>query len=561
MSLRTANTTNLVIPGLRNNRSLSGQSITQPVVQPYSRPADWVTIGTSTATQYAQLLVAVYNNTSNFVALSAAGAYTVDWGDGTSAENFATGVQANHTYSYSAVGNLSSRGYRQAVITVTPQSGQNITQFSIQRRHTSVINSSVNYSTPILDMTLKVPNLTSQLSLGIGASALTVNIGLLEQVTILSHGITGSFQNIFFNCYALQSVPLFNTAAATSMASMFENCKSLQTVPLFNTASVTNMSRMFFGCNKLITVPLFDTGSVGTVGMTNMFNNCFALQSVPLFNTSKVTGMAGMFSGCNSLQSVPLFDTRLVTSMNNMFLSCFLLQSIPLFDTRAVTDMTSFVRNCSALVSFPLLNTASVTLMPNMFDACSSLQSVALFNMSLVTNATSMFQNCKALTTVPAFDTRSVQNMTSMFSGCDSLTTLPVFNTTAATNQNATFANCVSLQTITLSTTTAVTNMNSMFSGATNLKQVLGPFTATNVTVGNFANIFTSCVSLVRCQITGTNQTISFLNCNLGGTEIDEIFSGLSASGAGKTITMTGNWGTSTATRSIATTKGWTVVL
>jgi surface protein len=121
------------------------------------------------------------------------------------------------------------------------------------------------------------------------------------------------------------------------------------------------------------------------------------------------------------------------------------------------------------------------------------------------------------------------------------------------------FSSCYALQSIPQFDTRKITTFSAMCLSNTSLRQMLGPFTATLVTT--FSSMFSSSYNLSRCQITGTNQTISFLDCNLGGTEIDEIFSGLSASGAGKTITMTGNWGTSTATRSIATTKGWTVVL
>lgn len=45
----------------------------------------------------------------------------------------------------------------------------------------------------------------------------------------------------------------------------------------------------------------------------------------------------------------------------------------------------------------------------------------------------------------------------------------------------------------------------------------------------------------------------------LSGPELDAIYTGLSVTGAGKTITVTGNFGTATHNPSIATAKGWTV--
>jgi hypothetical protein len=46
----------------------------------------------------------------------------------------------------------------------------------------------------------------------------------------------------------------------------------------------------------------------------------------------------------------------------------------------------------------------------------------------------------------------------------------------------------------------------------------------------------------------------------LSGSELNSIYTALSANGAGKTITVTGNYGTSTDDPTIATAKGWTVI-
>ena len=44
-----------------------------------------------------------------------------------------------------------------------------------------------------------------------------------------------------------------------------------------------------------------------------------------------------------------------------------------------------------------------------------------------------------------------------------------------------------------------------------------------------------------------------------GAAALNEIYANLSANGAGKTITVTGNYGTASDDPSIATAKGWTV--
>ena len=69
-----------------------------------------------------------------------------------------------------------------------------------------------------------------------------------------------------------------------------------------NTSNVTNMFGMFFNCYSITTVPLFDTSNV--TNMERMFYSCeYSLTNIPLFNTSKVTNMNSMFYNCKSVQS------------------------------------------------------------------------------------------------------------------------------------------------------------------------------------------------------------------------------------------------------------------
>ena len=377
----------------------------------WTRPSDWLTMPTvGSSDQKFVGLLAVYDHGSNHVAISAAENYTVDWGDGSSTENIASGVTASHVYTYSSISDstLCTRGYKQVLVTVVPQSGKNLTTLNLQVKHA---NSPSNTNIPWLDIALGSPSLTTlRIGTSDGAGSRNIRVNDIECVQIVSHAVT-SMSYMFNSCYSLQSVPLFNTAAVTNMSYMFNSCYSLQSVPLFNTAAVTSMSYMFSGCSSL--------------------------QSVPAFNTAAVTSMSYMFSGCSSLQSVPAFNTAAVTSMSYMF------------------------------------------------NSCSSLQSV------------------------PAFNTAAVKNMSSMF------------------------YNCYSLEMISCSSASSITD---------------------------FTSTFTGCISLSRIKTTGCPITFSLANCNLGPTELDEIYTGLPTV-TGKTITVTGNWGTGSHTPSIATAKGWTVTV
>jgi surface protein len=351
----------------------SSTPITDPV--PYERPADWLALPeVNEGDEKIVGLYAVYNTDSNFVAFRCSGAYTVDWGDGSAPENFASNTTAEHVYDsddYAALGAGTdcSRGYRQAIITVTPQAGQSLTSVSLDYRHSTL--GSLAKRSQWLDIRMAGSSISS---LAVGGT--TGANAMLEQFEFVgAHGVT-DMSRMFQYCYSLQSVSLFDTSGVESMAYMFSYCYSLQSVPLFVTPLVSDMSYMFYYCYSLQSVPLFDTS--GVKNMAHMFDYCYSLQSVPLFDTSDVTNMSYMFAYCSSLQSVPLFDTSGVKNMSYMFYYCYSLQSVPLFDTSDVTNMVSMFYYCSSLQSVPPFDTSSVTNMSSMFVSCYSLQSVPL---------------------------------------------------------------------------------------------------------------------------------------------------------------------------------------
>ena len=78
----------------------SGTILNYPTIESaWKRNPDWQTY-TEPSTEKFVGLHAVFESGSNFLALSAEGNYTVDWGDGGSTENFNSGVVAYHTYDY-----------------------------------------------------------------------------------------------------------------------------------------------------------------------------------------------------------------------------------------------------------------------------------------------------------------------------------------------------------------------------------------------------------------------------------------------------------------------------
>ena len=219
----------------------------------WQRPSDWLTLPTLTSADNKFVgLHAVYED-ANFVALTAAGAYTVDWGDGV-IENYAANVIAEHKYDYStydtAGATLCSRGYKQAIITVTPQSGNQFTLININKRHSRLTNSSV--SSGFLEVSIAGIYVTGVCisNSSVGGTGSNIVHALLESASVICPSLA-NYTGIFNKCYSLRHIPQLDTSAVTNMNYMFYNCYSLQSIPQLDTSAVTDMSNMFYNCYSL----------------------------------------------------------------------------------------------------------------------------------------------------------------------------------------------------------------------------------------------------------------------------------------------------------------------
>jgi surface protein len=583
-----------------NNTDVAAKTF--PSVAPWRRNPSWPVCEANSGDNRVRGLYAVWPDGANFIALTVSAAYTVDFGDGTTT-NFASGVQANYEYSYSAaslvgteapvtftdVGDLVTRtahGYTNGMqvqfFNITTTTGIVNAQFYF------VINATTNtfqvaatvggaaltltndgtgqllpYRIATVTITPQAANNLTNINLfvkhnqaGLVNGYVTGWLDLAYAASTITSLTLGSFSTTIRHNY-IERVRLNELGAITGFSALFENLRELQNIEIASTiTTVTSTGSMFGTCTSLQTVPLFNTASV--TDMSSMFNNCASLQTVPLFNTVAVTNMSSMFNNCRSLQTVPLFNTAAVTNISSMFNNCVSLQTLPLFNTVAVTNMNFMFNGCSSLQTVPLFNTAIVTNMGGMLQSCSSLQTVPLFNTVLVTSMNSMFNNCFSLQTVPLFNTVAVTSMSGMFASCSSLQTVPLFNTAAVTDMSNMFSNCTSLQAVPLFNTSAVTNMSSMFNNCFSFAAVPALVTTAVTSSGNFFNMFANCNSLARIQAKNFRFTFNVSNCKLSATALNEIYTNLPVA-VSQTITVTSNYGTATDDPTIATLKGWTV--
>jgi surface protein len=373
----------------------------------WTRPTDWLTIPTP-GTQEVIGLMAVYDDGANYVALQCTGAYTVDWGDGTTT-NYASNSVASyqHTFSSLSAGTLTTEGFRQALVRITPQAGQNLTLVSFGVQNATL---GKGFAPGWLEFDIRTPNCLPTWA----GSSNVIRYARLEKITIRQMSTTNPtnlfnnlyslksvyieptettgitlFNSMFINCYALEEVNAFDTSSATNVSSMFDSCYNLQIAPLLNCSASTNALGMFQNCYSLKTVPAITMGT----DASQMFFNCTSLETVGLINTTTVTNFTSMFNACRSLTTIPLLVTSSGSNFSNMFSGCNSLTEIPLLNTASATTMVGMFNSCNSLMYLPALNTSNVTTVNQMFNNCYNLRELPALSLPVCTVFTSWLAN------------------------------------------------------------------------------------------------------------------------------------------------------------------------
>jgi surface protein len=377
----------------------------------YTRPSDWLTMPTvASSAQTFVGLFAVNNNDGNYVALLATtntGTYQVDWGDG-NVTTHNSNTQAEYKYTYSAISEstLSSGGYKQVLVRVTPVTG-NILTFSLNRIHSALGVTTVKKTT-WLEWLVNFPNLSSGTSFNpwLGNSP---RHSWCEKVTINHIG------------------------GMTDMGSVFGSMTGLKQANITaTTTGLTSTYNMFTGCHNLVSVNLFDTRNV--TNATVMFQNCYNLEEVPNFNLSKVTQAVTMFQNCYKLKTAPAFDMRLNLDFSSMFSGCNNLTEIGLMDTRSGTNFSNFALSCNKLKTVANLDMSKATNCISAFGACTSLDNFPAITVGTANcNLTGFFNNNSMMKKVGNIDVSKAINFTTFFNGNQSLRTLPALNLNSGT--------------------------------------------------------------------------------------------------------------------------------
>lgn len=468
---------------------------------------------------------------SNYVALqitlqNAGHSYFVNWGDGTVTRH-SSNTRAQYQYNWANINSSTEtpEGYRQVVIEAYPGTGYTMTAFDMRPNYTAAGITLNNLRTSgWLDLKIAGPELTTLYFQQYAVN--NFRNYLVKQVEVVgTMKLTGPGHG-FGNFQALERVIGTEwTATLTDMGGFFSTCLMLKHIPLLNTRRNTNMIYFILDCRALERFPPLDTSNVTTFLQWSQEGS----------------------GGGGSLRSIPILNTSKVQTWETAFQRQRCLRSIPNLDFSAATNIIGLFNQCSDLIKAPPIVAPNATSIRDLFAGCQTLTDIAGVCAPNATDASNMFLNCYALQKVPSINTSKITNFTNMFGRCFSLTNVPQIDTSAGITFTNMFDSMSSL------TQLPQLNLNGASAGST------------AAGAGPLLNIFGSGsgldFSLRRATMLNTRRSISYAGLSLSASELNSIFRGLAdVSAHGATITITNNWGTALCDRTIATSKGWTVV-
>lgn len=478
---------------------------------------------------------AIYNRNNQYCTIQCAGAFTVNWGDGTTS-NYSSNQIATREFTTTDYANISGqdsfRDYKTRLISIIPQSGQNLTTVSFQNLYpnTPLLNSKMTAGW--LDIKVagsNIQNLTLHSSTGNNRLSLLEQFEYVGNSAIFSPGesflylyglrkiIGNSFTSNMVDCtnlfrfnYRLSEIPEFNFSSATNLTNCFSGCTSLTIFPPITvSSSLTNTSSMFEGCSSLAGFYGFKQPITSLTNISSMFSSCASLKKIQYFNTENVTNNSSVFNNCVSLTEIPKFNFSKVLNMSSAFALCRALETIPDLNTQSCTNFSSMFNSCTALKTTPTLNMSKCSDSSGMFGGCASLREIRNLNTHNTLNTSNMFLNCFSLERIDNLDLTNCTNTNSMFSGCSSLRFIPFLNTGKVTTCTFMFSGCTSLESAPMMNLGRCTNVNGMFNACRKLHTV-PLYNTRNVT--DFTSMFGSCSSLHHIPQFNVEKGTAFTN-------------------------------------------------
>jgi 6-phosphogluconolactonase (cycloisomerase 2 family) len=443
---------------------------------PWVRNASWPAIpAIANGEQVVYCVVAVYPG-DHYLALNVSGNYTVDWGDGSAAQNVAATVQANKKYTYATLaGAQNADGYKTVLLKITPQAGQSLTSINFNLLPVIAGISTIPAGdTNLLEVTASVPNMTGLTSnvFKIATMSPAINSNMLERFNLVASALT-SYRQFFYNLYNLQSYELNTSAVLTDCVSTFNNCQNLLYASWFDTSKVTSFGNIFYGCTSLLSCAKFDTSAATDVSY--FFQSCISLLYAPLSNFPLVLTAPYMYSQCSSMLWVPNLYMPLMTNGTSLLGGCFSLQYAPAFNFPSCINATTMLSSCTSLKEIPNvgMNVNSKKVVLSSFaNNCVSVTESRFVVRPNHYQTDNLYYGCIALRTIGSVDLTGSITASNMFYNCYSLTSITLLNTGNVQTWNNAFSRCFNLQTVYGLTLRSSTDISSLFNTCWNLRFV-----------------------------------------------------------------------------------------
>lgn len=400
----------------------------------------------------------------------------------------------------------------------------------------------------------------------------------LQRVVLGDMPSNAGLNAVFYQNYALKYAYIGKTSNVTDFTNMFQTCRALKTAPMMDTSKATLMVSMFNNCNNLMYVPAYDTRNV--TNFQGIFAQCRSLKNIPNFNTSKGTNFQSAFDNCSVLEQHPTWDFTNATNTYGLFTACWGLKSINIYIPNTTTT-NRFASDCQSLETVTITDMGKSLDAQYMFQSAHSLRMANLSNTASVTNFDWAFSYNYGLAAAPELNTNNVTSMGAMFYECHGLRYVPLYNTANVTGFTSVFYNNYNLTAVPAFNTKNVTSIDQTFFQCQALKEIPASFDLANCLI--FTNMFNGCVSLTKAPaivmskatdatgmfsscnslgdatgLSNVRSTISLNLCTMSANNLNRLYTNLPTR-SGVTIDVTGNYGTTLDTPSIATSKGWTV--
>lgn len=501
------------------------------------RPSDWKVLDIPSDNQQKFIaLYAVRNNPYNYCAFIVSGNYTVDWGDGT-VENYSSGAKAEHQFDFTdavLTDSLTSEGFKQAIITVTPQDGSNLTSIDLGVKHSFYDGKTVVVEAGYLDFVLvgqylttfkvtQTANLTSveytatknlensgdllySIPYEYDADNSSVNtevvFNLLYQFYIGKNVLTTITEN-FHYCINLKRIERLDLSNSSCFAiNVFEGCQQLETVKNFKITSPSAF-RMFEGC---VSLKYIDSEKISAKDCESMFYGCYSLKYAKIKDFSGVVFCGTIFRDCTSLQRVCLSNAIAVVSFYRAFWGCSGILTTIITNTENVADIDQMYDDCPSLIKVEFTDTASLVTGNYTFSNCRNLQEVKNLNLKNVKEMKYMFENCYSLETFNFNSENSTYSIYAYgsFEQCLSLKNVIVSSNTTFSDATNIFANCPSLESI-----------SSIKLPADSLSAFSGSYYTDGTSLKDISNIDTSDVVIGQSMFYKNSRLFDVPNLNL----------------------------------------------